>query len=237
MVHIAICDDESALRVELGAYVERYATERRLEYKLTFFSDADSLLVNYPEGLDILLLDICMEGTDGIAAARRIRMFDADVCIVIITGTSQFALEGYSVQAYNYLLKPVRYPRFVREFEAALRSVFARRISRIPLKTHEGLITVDTRAVLFGEKFERKSRLHMIDGSELLCHAGLAELEPRLSSLGFAYCHSSVLVNTSFVRTVLADRVVLQNGCEVPLSRRYKKSFMEQVSARFGGML
>ncbi len=56
---------------------------------------------------DIIILDMLMKPLNGIETARLIRKYDSEVPILIVTGTVEYAMDGYQVNAYRYILKPV----------------------------------------------------------------------------------------------------------------------------------
>lgn len=123
MYQIGICDDEDTTRDILRNYVERYGTEQGRPLNCAMFSSANELLRDYPKGVDLLLLDIHMGGINGMTAAKQIRAFDSEVCLIFITTEHQYALEGYSVRAFGFLKKPVGYTQFRRELSCALNHI------------------------------------------------------------------------------------------------------------------
>ena len=86
MYKIAVCDDEKIYRSRLKDLLEKYAQSKGLRFEIFSFESADKLLLNYPENLDLLFLDIAMDGVDGMSAAREIRRSDPQVCILFCKG-------------------------------------------------------------------------------------------------------------------------------------------------------
>ena len=82
MIRIAVCDDERPVRESIVKALGRYRDENNTDMKVIEFASADSLLTSYPDGVDLILLDIYMPGIDGMDAARAIREFDSEVCII-----------------------------------------------------------------------------------------------------------------------------------------------------------
>ena len=128
MYHVAVCDDESMSRNLLCGYIDRFGAETGKALRRAVFSSANELLRDYPNGLDLLLLDIRMGGIDGMTAAKEIRAFDSQVCLIFITTEHQFALEGYSVRAFGFLKKPVGYTQFRHELTSALNHIDSLRV-------------------------------------------------------------------------------------------------------------
>lgn len=106
---IAICDDSAADRRFVADLIDKWAEKSGNTAEAKQFASAEGFLFHYSEesDFDILLLDIEMEGTDGVSLAKTVRAVDGRVQIVFVTGYSDYIAEGYEVEALHYLLKPV----------------------------------------------------------------------------------------------------------------------------------
>lgn len=121
MLRIAICDDETAQRSLLEAYVGEWGMLQQQEVDMALVGSAEQFLFHWEERRrDILLLDIDMPGGDGLSLARRLRSQGEDVQIVFVTGLAEYALEGYDVDAVSYLIKPVEKERLFACLDKAL---------------------------------------------------------------------------------------------------------------------
>ena len=127
MFRIAICDDEKSCRDVLHRTLIRYAQEKAEEFEILLFESADRLLVEYPRDLDLLFLDIAMDGVDGMAAAREIRKHDTQVCIIFITTMVQYAIDGYAVKACGFIRKPVSEAELKQITEAVIARLSGKR--------------------------------------------------------------------------------------------------------------
>ncbi|EGT4752590.1 response regulator [Clostridioides difficile] len=125
-MRLALVDDDAEIRSLLRAYVQRYNTEYGTSISTYDFTRGSDLLHNYERGVfDVIFLDIEMPGINGMETATQIRRIDDAVALVFVTHLAQFAVQGYEVQASDYIIKPLSY------FD------FAMKITRI-LKTIEG---------------------------------------------------------------------------------------------------
>ena len=109
MVFVGIVEDEAESLATLKEGLARYQRETGVEFKTTCFRDAELFLTNYKPVYDIVFMDIMLPGMTGLEAAKRLRKYDEDVCLIFTTTMAQFALKGYEVNAQDYFVKPFAY--------------------------------------------------------------------------------------------------------------------------------
>lgn len=238
MFRIAICDDEKIYRSQLSSFLNSYAQGHNLEFELLFFESADKLLLSYPKDIDLLFLDIAMGGIDGMEAAREIRKFDQNVCIIFITTMYQYAIDGYAVRAFGFIKKPVSAAELSHELTCALAQIKNNR-------AREQFITIKSDGMLHRLSISRISfcevRNHqiyiMMDGEQFQYRDSMSELEDRLSPLGFFRCHSSYIVNGEHIVKIEQTQLTLKDGSIIPISQRRRKEFMQEISLFLGGTI
>lgn len=120
MVRVAIIEDDKYCQDEIAGYLEKYGTSQGVEFSVDLFSDGDAIVEKYPADYDVLLMDIELPLLSGMNAAEEIRRIDSEVAIIFITNSPQYAIEGYRVQAMDYLLKPLNYYAFSQSIGRAL---------------------------------------------------------------------------------------------------------------------
>lgn len=124
MLRIGICDDEKAILACLEQYVGEWVRVKGEIADIKSFSSAEQLWFSYDEAhFDILLLDIQMQGMDGITLSKKIRNEDERVQIVFITAVSDYISEGYEVFALHYLLKPVEKEKIFSVLDKAVKNL------------------------------------------------------------------------------------------------------------------
>lgn len=118
----AICDDSAADCKYIRKLISEWAQERNITVNAEEFPSAESFLFRYAENktFDLLLLDIEMDGMDGVTLAKRIRRENEAVQIIFITGYSDYIAEGYEVAALHYLMKPVNREKLFSVLDRAL---------------------------------------------------------------------------------------------------------------------
>ena len=109
MLKIAIVEDERECQEALIEHLRKYEKEKNEAFIVRIFNDGIDILDDYSADYDLIFLDIHMKYQDGMTTAKRIREVDADAQIVFITALAQYAIEGYKVNALDFILKPVVY--------------------------------------------------------------------------------------------------------------------------------
>ena len=120
---IYVLEDEKAVSDKLCAYIDRYCGERGYAAEVKVFPNAFDLLENYHADADILFMDIQLPLMSGMDAAKKLRETDKKVLIVFVTNLAQYAVEGYEVNAFDFILKPVEYEGFKMRFERVLKEL------------------------------------------------------------------------------------------------------------------
>lgn len=238
MFRIAICDDESLYRDQLGKVLRSYAADHQQEFEILSYESADQLLLNYPKDLDVLLLDIAMGGVDGMEAARNIRKFDSTVCIIFVTTMYQYAIDGYAVKAFGFIRKPISAAELSHELTCALTMISNTR-------AREQFLTIKSGGVFHRLPISRISycevKNHQVDirkdNETYQCRDSMNELVNRLSPLGFYRCHSSFLVNGEHIASIEQTQLTLKDGSIIPISQRRRKEFMQEISSFLGGSI
>ena len=123
MIRIAIAEDDPQCFAQLERYIGDYGRETGRAFQVTHYGDGEDLVERYKPGFDLILMDVEMPFMDGMTAAGYIREKDPEVVIVFVTNLAQYAIQGYSVNALDYILKPVSYFSFSQRLGRALQYV------------------------------------------------------------------------------------------------------------------
>ena len=231
MLRIAIVEDEANQREQLAVGVRGVLAG--LEAELVCLDEAAPLLARYAAGERFdLLLDIQMPGMDGMSAAARVREFDADVLIVFITSMAQYAVQGYKVDALDFLVKPVTREVLDACLARALRRLRKREPASLSVRSGGSLRIVPVSSILYAESREHRTLLRTRE-EEIPCAGSLGSLEEALIPHGFFRCHAAFVVSFAQVER-LDGGDVLVGGQRVPLSKHRRRQFLAALAAFWG---
>lgn len=236
MYKIFICEDEDVYCEAHAAVCQLAMDELGIECSITKFHSGNEFLEKIIEEdlqYDIGFLNILMEGADGLEVAREIRKRNSDTKIVFLTSCLDYALSGYSVNAFQYLIKPDA-NAIKKVIEADYKQRFQRNF--IVLDSDIGAQSVDIQDIVSIEITGRKVTVRMIKG--IAYYSGkLTELLDRLPKSQFIRCHLSFAVNIYNIKEITPKNAIAITGQKIPISRTYKnevkKAFIQQVRNDF----
>ncbi len=120
MIHIAVCDDEKSMSDSICAMASDFFRRKNMETVTVRFSCGEQLL-NYEAPIDILFLDIQMRGIDGMETARELRRRRFQGFLIFITVLKEMVFSSFEVQAYDYLVKPLKKGSLKKRWNGCLR--------------------------------------------------------------------------------------------------------------------
>jgi len=187
--------------------------------------------------IDLIFLDIQMPGLTGLEFSRTLQQGPK---IVFTTAFEQYAIEGFKVDAIDYLLKPVSYPEFLNAVNKAKRwfdhiELPASQEPRnsIFVKTDYKLVQIEFNNILYIEGLKDYVKIYL-EGTEkpILSLMSMKLLEENLPENRFMRVHRSFIVNLERITTIERNRIVF--GKEyIPISDNYKEKFQKFVNERF----
>jgi DNA-binding LytR/AlgR family response regulator len=168
----------------------------------------------------LLLLDIVLGDMNGISLAEKIRAVNSRVGIVFISSSKEFALDGYSVRAFAYLLKPLSSHQLSDVLDSFLLQYKKTAVASVQVKCDGITVNVPLEKLVFVESNDKRLTFHTIDDGRLETNAKLDEYALKLSGYdNFLRCHKSYLVNMDFVEGVKGNGFLLKTGAVVPIPK------------------
>lgn len=220
---IAICDDDWHMQQTLRLLIDEIYQD--LDMLVDGFTSGEALLAavqKQSQPYQLILLDIEMRGIDGIETAKRLRKILPDCYIIFITSHDEFALTGYEVAAFRYLVKPVQ-PEKLTEAISAVRAELS---DHITLHVEDGPVEALLRVkdIYYIEAQDKRVRVVLKD-TAFSDRRGIDEIERALAGEDFFRVHRSYLINFRYVARLDKNEILLVSGEQIPLSRLRKKAF------------
>lgn len=237
MLRIAICDDEPEARDALRIQLEKIGIEHSEEivYEFSSGTNAASWLGRHPGEIDLLFLDVEMNGLNGMETAEKIRTFDEHLLIIFVTGYSDYVFDGYRVGALDYLMKPVREEKLRKTMERVRAKIAQEEPLSFTLKTIDGTWRFRLADIHYFYSDKRKVTL-VTDSGQYPFYARLDEIEGQVSP-HFVRIHQRYLVNPASV-DYLGSQSLTIRGQELPCSRKYREAALGQIArSMMGGSL
>lgn len=233
MIHIAVVEDDTASQKQLQSYLSRFETATAETFQITIFSDGHEIAYNYKALYDIILMDIELGVVDGMKAAELIRKLDREVVIIFITNLPQYAIQGYSVEALDYILKPVSYYMLSQTLERAIERMNRRKQQHIRVNIGRGQIKkLEIGAIYYIEVQEHILIYHTVEG-DFSVSGTMRDLEKQLTDKGFFRCNKGFLINLQHVESFQGGCATV-GGDQVQISRSKKKPFLDALNNYLG---
>lgn len=182
--------------------------------------------------IDVVFLDIQMPELNGIELSRLI---GDKTKIIFTTAFEQYALEGFKVDALDYLLKPISYPEFLKAATKTQRWYETTASGNTPksifVKTEYRLIQIEMEHILFIEGVKDYIRIHTDTEGPIMTLMSMKTIEENLPGDIFIRTHRSFIVNIDKIKTIERNRIVF-GKTYIPISDSYKDRFMEILNRR-----
>lgn len=238
-MNIAICDDEESMR----SYIRNLIEKQKVDCQIAEFSSGKELLrfqEQKENAIDILFLDISMKDMDGMMVAKQMReqrknrqeaVWGSLPLLIFVTGCREYMSEAFSVNAFQYMVKPVKESEFADVFAQAVREYRCLTDQRTSV-SKEILVRngTTTRSVLaddiyYIESNSRKIILHLAN-EKIEYYDKISELEHELKQ-SFFRIHKGYLVNMKYVERYERTEVCMKNKDRLLISKYRYQDFVK----------
>ena len=228
MLRIAVVEDDKTYAAQLKEYLVRYGTEKNQKISVALFPDGEDIVTDYSAEFDIILMDVEMTFMDGMTTAERIREKDNEVVIIFITNMPQYAIQGYKVDALDYVLKPISYFAFSQRIDRALTRVKKKEATYITVAQKGGKKKLNVDKICYVEVRDHDLIYHSTKG-DIVTKSSMKEAEDTLGGTKFFRCNRCYLVNLEYVEDFRGNDVTVASDVS-QVSRARKKAFMDALN-------
>ena len=232
MIRFAIIDDETEVANKLTSYIDKYFQINNCQCEVKFFDTASKFLENYHFDFDAIFMDINMPGVDGMSATKELRRLDKNVKIIFVTSLAQYAIKGYEVNTFDFVVKPVNYYTFAMKLDRFMENYREKEEASIIIKANNSFIKTPVSDIKYIEVSDHKLIVHTIS-NDFVTYDTLSNYLNLLKNEPFSLCNRCYLVNLKYVNKVNKDAVYIGNNC-IQMSRRKYKEFMNSLNKYLG---
>ncbi len=226
-IRCMIVDDEPISRDIVRRYLSKYDDFEVLQEAKNAF---EALKLINESLVDVIFLDINMPKLSGLSMIKTLSPAPA---IVFVTAYPEYAVQGFEVEALDYLVKPVSPERFADTIMKIRKKVARDR------EDHHIFVKADRKTfrVALNEIFYLKSNgdyIHVIrDGKSLITNESLKNMQQRLPAGQFVRTHKSYIVNLSYVKAFERGRIILRD-IDLPVGDKYRENLRKKLKLQSG---
>ena len=233
---IAIDDEPLAVK-KISAYIQKTSfLELVAECRSAF--EAMEILNN--RAIQLLFIDINMPDLSGL---EFVKSLTDKPYIVFTTAYSEYAVEGFQVDAADYLLKPVNYSSFPKAANKVKNLIdlntnsqkesIRATASHLFVKSDYKLIRIELDDIRYIESQHEYIKIHLVNNKPVMTQLSMKSIEEQLPSDRFMRVHRSFIVNLKRVSVVERNRIVFDGKVYIPVSEQYKENFQAYLDGNF----
>lgn len=224
---VAIDDEPIALSI-----IEQYC-KRLGGIELSTFTDPIEGMEHVNSSMpDVVLMDIEMGDINGVELARRL---PEGVALIFSTAYAQFAIDGFELNALDFLHKPFSFTRFERAIQKTIhiRSLESNSLNadnEIVVKVEYQSVKVNTDSISHIEAMDNYVRIHIYNSRPITSQMSMKSIEEMLRATEFMRIHKSYIVSRGGVESYNRSQLTLRDGITLPIGRTYQSEFAEWIS-------
>ena len=238
-IRCAVVDDEPLALGLMASYVKKTPI---LELVGSYSSAVQAMQEMHDNPVDLIFLDIQMPELNGLDYSR---MISPQTRVVFTTAFNQYALDGYKVNALDYLLKPISYPdfliaankaqewfRLVEQSQQSEKKENQDEKLSIFVKSDYKLIRIELKNILYVEGLKDYVKIYEENaGRPVISLMSMKAMEEMLPADRFMRVHRSYIVQKEKIRIIEHNRIVFGNTY-IPIGDSYKQAFQDFLNKR-----
>lgn len=228
MINIILCDDDEKTLCRIRNYIDTIRSKIKYEIDITSYTNTEDVLKrlrNPKECSDILITDIDMPVLSGMEMVHILRDEGRDIILIFMTAYEEYVFKSFEYLPFRYIRKKFMEIELLPALQAACDKVNTNRDVYLLIKTQDGVIAVRTRDILYYELENRKCMIYTIQNKKYQTWKKISELRNEMGKNDefFLQVYRGCMVNKRYVKIIKNNMVVLENGVEIPISRRKKQ--------------
>lgn len=228
MFKICIVEDDLKTANTLKEIVSNAFLERGFETDIDNFYNAEDLLALNNIDYDIIFMDIELPKMNGMEAAKCLRDKGNESLVIFVTNLAQFAVNGYSVNAFDFIVKPLNACEFKLKIDRIIKALNLNKDIKLVVNASRNQYVINSKDILYVEVDKHNITYHTLQGNVKSVDS-MKNVISKLNSDSFALCNQCYYVNLRYVKCVLNDIVVVRNE-KLLISKPKRKEFIEKLN-------
>lgn len=235
MINCIAIDDEPLALKQITSYIEKTPF---LKLQSSFESAIEALSFLQENNVELMFVDINMPDLNGMDFVKSLKNPPK---IIFTTAYSEYALEGFKVDALDYLLKPIDYAAFLKASNKAkswfdLQNLKPEQINSnddfLFIKSEYKILRVKLNDIKYIEGMREYVRIHLTNEKPIMTLLSMKAVEQQLPSANFMRVHRSYIVNLKMITTIERNRIVFDK-VYIPVSEQHKEAFQQFINNNF----
>ena len=230
-VKIGILEDELNEQQITLKLVYDFFNSNNIECECFVENNAKDFLKHNFENIDLILLDIIMVGElNGFDVAKKIREQNKRITIIFLTKTVQYAVKGYQVEAFDYMVKPLIYEDFSLKMQVFLKKLINKGRKTHVFKCKDSIVRLKERDILYIDIYKHYLTIYSTEGT-YVTRGTMGEIGKELSNV-FSRCSSNCYINLMHLDEIKKDDAIVNGKC-IKITAKYKNKFLEDIALYF----
>lgn len=236
MIRCIAIDDEPLALKQISEYIKQIPF---LELKAEFGSAIKAMTFLKDNEVDLMFVDINMPDLNGL---DFVRSQTKPLKVIFTTAYKEYAVEGFKVNALDYLLKPIDYDVFLKSANRAYEWFDLQEKKNIKIESTDvflfikadyKVLRINLSDIKYIEGMREYVRIHMVGQKPIMTIVSMKKIEEYLPQNKFMRVHRSYIVNLEKITTIDRNRIVFDNNTYIPVSGQYNQKFQEYLSKNF----
>ena len=229
MIRVAIVEDDNNYHQKYQELLKKYAEQNNVEFNIVDFYNGIDFLETFKGCYDLIIMDIELPGLNGIKTCESLRKIDPYVPIIVISYSSQYAVDGYLFNAIGYIVKPITEYDFFFTLNRSMKNIEENNNFSINITTKQMVRNIRISDIYFIEVSSHMLKIKTIT-EEIVIRDKIKKYEDLLKNHKFNRCDNSYLVNLRYCNDVdLKNNIIRINGETITISRSRKKMFLDDL--------
>lgn len=236
MIRCIAIDDEPLALSQMAGYIEKTPF---LELAAQFESALQAISWLQENPAELMFVDINMPDLNGM---EFVKSLNNPPDVIFTTAYSEYALEGFRVDAIDYLLKPIGYGDFLRAAEKARERIGKKDLvpprmesdgNFLFVKSEYKILRIKLSDIKYIEGMREYVRIHIENQRPVMALMSMKKIEAFLPSQKFMRVHRSYIVNLEKVSAIERNRILFEPDVRIPISDQYKEAFQDYLDKNF----